>query len=879
MKASDIRTRFLDFFQARGHTIVRPSNIIPANDPTLLFTNAGMNQFKDALLGRETRSYTRAADCQPCMRVGGKHNDLDAVGKDGRHHTWFEMLGNWSFGDYYKEDAIAYAWELITKDYCVDTSRIYASVYKDDDESAAIWKKVAGLPDSRIVSLGDVEKGDEENFWSMGPTGPCGPCTELYIDQGEDLFGHDVVGGETDRFLEFWNLVFMEYDRAEDGSIKKLPMQSVDTGMGLERITAILQGKTNVFHTDLFMPIIAAICEKTGRDFAGDDAPPMCVVADHIRGLTFVLNDGGEFDRVGRGYVLRRILRRAVLHGDQIGMKEPWLYTLVPIVVETTGAYPIDPARMATIQATIRDEEAKFFRTLDRGLVYFNRVVTDLRGRSENVISGPAAFQLYDTYGFPVDLTRILAEKEKVEVDIKGFEGELEQQRARSRASEAFYDAGGWVAVAEGSDGGFAGYDLASLDVRVLRYRGRADGGVDVILDRTPFYIEGGGEQADHGSLVGKAVEIAVDDVRRIDVGVVHGGRLVKGTLDDIAQEALLEARTDLGRRAAKAAHHTATHLLHHALQKVVGAGANQKGSLVTPERLRFDFAAGQAVSEEQLDEIERLVNGWIVANQPVEVRADVPYAEAVANGAMAFFSENYGDKVRVVTVGLESFAAPSEVSRELCGGNHVKRTGDIGSFQILSEESVGAGVRRIEAVTHLAAIDYRQKRRPLLGAVSSLLNVTPEQVAGRVEQLLDDNKKLLKKVEQLSRDALTGKGGDALLDGAETVNGVLVQVKLLPGADANLLKQALDNLRNQHAAGVFVLVTEAEGRGSILIGSGAEAVKRGIKAGDLAKTIATQVGSGGGGRPDFAQTGFKGVEAAKVVDIARAAVKAAVGA
>ncbi|MEI7608721.1 MAG: alanine--tRNA ligase, partial [Rhodospirillaceae bacterium] len=570
MKASDIRTRFLDFFQARGHTIVRPSNIIPANDPTLLFTNAGMNQFKDALLGRETRSYTRAADCQPCMRVGGKHNDLDAVGKDGRHHTWFEMLGNWSFGDYYKEDAIAYAWELITKDYCVDTSRIYASVYKDDDESAAIWKKVAGLPDSRIVRLGDVEKGDEENFWSMGPTGPCGPCTELYIDQGEDLFGHDVVGGETDRFLEFWNLVFMEYDRAEDGSIKKLPMQSVDTGMGLERITAILQGKTNVFHTDLFMPIIAAICEKTGRDFAGDDAPPMCVVADHIRGLTFVLNDGGEFDRVGRGYVLRRILRRAVLHGDQIGMKEPWLYTLVPIVVETTGAYPIDPARMATIQATIRDEEAKFFRTLDRGLVYFNRVVTDLRGRSESVISGPAAFQLYDTYGFPVDLTRILAEKEKVEVDIKGFEGELEQQRARSRASEAFYDAGGWVAVAEGSDGGFAGYDLASLDVRVLRYRGRADGGVDVILDRTPFYIEGGGEQADHGSLVGKAVEIAVDDVRRIDVGIVHGGRLIKGTLEDIGQEALLEARSDLGRRAAKAAHHTATHLLHHALQKVV---------------------------------------------------------------------------------------------------------------------------------------------------------------------------------------------------------------------------------------------------------------------------------------------------------------------
>ena len=868
MKASDIRTRFLDFFQARGHTVVRPGNIIPGNDPTLLFTNAGMNQFKDALLGRETRSYTRAADCQPCMRVGGKHNDLDAVGKDGRHHTWFEMLGNWSFGDYYKEDAIVYAWDLITKDYGVDTSRIYASVYKDDDESAAIWKKVAGLPDSRIVRLGDVEKGDEENFWSMGPTGPCGPCTELYIDQG-DSFGEDVVGGETDRYLEFWNLVFMEYDRAEDGSIKKLPMQSVDTGMGLERIAAILQGKTNVFHTDLFMPIIKAICEKTGRDFAGDDAPPMCVVADHIRGLTFVLNDGGEFDRVGRGYVLRRILRRAVLHGDQIGMKEPWLYTLVPIVVETTGAYPIDPARMATIQATIRDEEAKFFRTLDRGLVYFNRVVGDLRGRSESVISGPAAFQLYDTYGFPVDLTRILAEKQKVEVDLAGFETELEQQRARSRASEAFYDAGGWVAVAEGADGGFAGYDLESLDVRVLRYRGRADGGVDLILDRTPFYIEGGGEQADHGTLSAPSVEIAVDDVRRIDVGVVHGGRLVRGTLADLANEPLLTAGTDLARRRAKAAHHTATHLLHAALHQIVDPGARQKGSLVTPDRLRFDFAASKALTAEEIRAIEERVNGWILEDHPLIKQIDVPYADAVARGAMAFFGDNYGETVRVIEV--------PGVSLELCGGNHVRRTSEIGSLVILSEESVGAGVRRIEAVTHLAAVRRVREVRDLLAASAGALNVTPEQLPGRVVQLTDEIKRLAREKEQLSRDALTGKGGDALMDGAETLNGVLVQVKLLPGTDANLLKQALDTLRNQHASGVFVLITEAEGRGSILIGCGTEAVKRGLKAGELAKAIASQLGSGGGGRPDFAQTGFKGVDTATVVEIARTAVKAAV--
>ncbi len=869
MKASDIRSRFLDFFQARGHTLVKPGNIIPANDPTLLFTNAGMNQFKDALLGREKRSYSRALSCQPCMRVGGKHNDLDAVGKDGRHHTWFEMLGNWSFGDYYKEEAICYAWDLVTRDYGVDTSRIYAAVYKDDDESWGLWKKIAGLPDSRIVRLGDVAQGDEENFWSMGPTGPCGPCTELYIDQGE-AFGPDVVGGPTDRYLEFWNLVFMEFDRQEDGSMLPLPMRSVDTGMGLERISAILQGKTNVFHTDLFMPIIAEVCERTGRDFTGTDAPAMCVVADHIRGLTFVLNDGGEFDRVGRGYVLRRILRRAVLHGDQLGMKEPWLYTLVPTVVATTGAYPIPAERMAIIQATIRDEEAKFFRTLDRGLITFNRVVEDTRSAGSRVISGPAAFQLYDTYGFPVDLTRILAEQQAMEVDSAGFDQELEQQRSRSKAAQDFYDAGGWVPVGEGSDGGFAGYDLAALDVRVLRYRPRADGGVDLILDRTPFYIEGGGEQTDQGRLVGKAVDLAVDEVRRIDVGVVHGARWLRGGIDDLTADPLLVAEVDRGRRQAKAAHHTATHLLHAALHEIVDPGARQMGSLVASDRLRFDFAASRALTADELARIEDRVNGWILDDHPVTKQLDVPYTEAVARGAMAFFSENYGETVRVVEV--------PTVSLELCGGNHVARTGEIGSFLVLSEQSVGAGVRRIEAVTHRAAVSRVREVRELLAASASVLNIPIEQLPGRITQLAEDLKKLAKDKDQLSRQALTGKGADALLDGAETVAGVLIQVKLVPGADPNLLKQVLDTLRNQHAGGVFVLITEAEGRGSILIGSGADAVKRGLKAGDLARDIARQVGSGGGGRPDFAQTGFKGIDAAAVVEIAWKTVRAAVG-
>ena len=486
------------------------------------------------------------------------------------------------------------------------------------------------------------------------------------------------------------------------------------------------------------------------------------------------------------------------------------------------------------------------------------------------MISGPAAFQLYDTYGFPVDLTRILAEKQQVEVDLAGFESELEQQRARSRASEAFYDAGGWVAVAEGADGGFAGYDLESLDVRVLRYRGRADGGVDLILDRTPFYVESGGELADNGTLSAPSVEIAVDDVRRIDVGVVHGGRLVRGTLADLANEPLLMAGVDLGRRRAKAAHHTATHLLHAALHQIVDPGARQKGSLVAPDRLRFDFAASRALTAGELRAIEERVNGWILEDHPLVKQTDVPYADAVARGAMAFFGDTYGETVRVIEV--------PGVSLELCGGNHVRRTSEIGSLMILSEESVGAGVRRIEAVTHLAAVRRVRELRDLLASSAAALNITPEQLPGRAAQLTDEIKKLTKEKEQLARDALTGKGGDALMDGAETINGALVQVKLLPGADASLLKEALDNLRNQHAAGVFVLVTEAEGRGSILIGCGVEAVKRGIKAGDLAKTIASQVGSGGGGRPDFAQTGFKGVEAAKVIEIAKAAVKAALG-
>ena len=860
MRHQEIRSRFIEYFVRQGHTIVKPSNIVPANDPTLLFTNAGMNQFKDALLGREKRSYTRCANVQPCIRVGGKHNDLDAVGKDGRHNTWFEMMGNWSFGDYYKEDAIAYAWDLVTKEYGVDTTRLYASVYKDDDESVALWKKIAGLPDSRIVRLGDIDKGDEENFWSMGPTGPCGPCTELYYDQG-DALGQDVVGGETDRYLEFWNLVFMEFNRAEDGSLSPLPMKSVDTGMGLERITAILQGKTNIFHTDLFRPIIERICEMTSREFSGLDAPAMCVVADHIRGLTFVLADGGEFSRVGRGYVLRRILRRAVLHGDFLGMKEPWIHALVPTVIAATAHYDLPDDVQVAVAATIRGEEEKFFRTLDRGLVYFNRVVDGLKTQDNaEVIGGDDSFQLYDTFGFPIDLTRILAEKQGLSVDLAGFETKLEEQRSRSKEAQGFYDAGGWVVLDQHHDMGFAGYDLAGLDVKVLRYRDCGDGKVDVVLDRTPFYVEGGGEHADHGRLEGKTVEVEVINVARSDVGVVHSGRLLRGEAADLGEERDLGAVVDTDWRRAKAAHHTATHLLHAALRAILGPTARQMGSMVTAEALRFDFSTDRPLVASELETITAMVNAWVLEDHPVGKLLDVPLDQALQRGALALFSENYGDKVRVLEI--------PGVSVELCGGNHVDRTAQIGSFQIVAESSVGAGVRRIEAVVHHAAVRRAQQMQSVVGGLAQSLNTTGEQLQGRVEHLLEEIKRLTKERERLVREALAGKGAcGALEDEVRPVHGVPTLVKALSIGDGTAMKELIDTLRTKIPAGVFALVGESEGRGMVVVGLGPEAVKTsGVKAGDLAREIGQRFGGGGGGRPDFAQTGFKNLSAEEAV-------------
>jgi alanyl-tRNA synthetase len=863
-----VREKFTSYFRERDHVLVKPSGIIPIDDPTLLFTNAGMNQFKDVLLGREKRTYQRAISIQPCMRVGGKHNDLDNVGKDGRHNTWFEMLGNWSFGDYYKLDAIAFAWELVTKGYGVDASRLYASIYKDDEDSRAAWKKVAGLPDSRIVRLGDIAVGDEENFWSMGPTGPCGPCTELYYDQGESL-GEDTIGGKTDRYLEFWNLVFMEFDRAEDGSLTPLAQRSVDTGMGLERICAITSGKTNVFHTDLFMPLIKQVQEISGRPFEGSDAAAFCVIADHARALTFVLADHGKFDRAGRGYVLRRILRRAVMYGKKLGISEPFLNRLVNPTIDSLQVYDVPPAQRAAIERMILAEEERFLATIDRGLAYFHRAVDSARVTSPPVIPGDVAFQLYDTFGFPIDLTQILAEEQRIDVDMAGFESALDVQRDKSRRSQEFYDKGGWVVLDQGMDSGFLGHGQESHPVNILRWRSVDDSHVELVLDKTPFYPEGGGELADAGALVGAGVELSVEGVKRTDAGVVHSARLVGGSPD--AFRGRLHANVDLMRRAGKAAHHTATHLLHAALRAIFGDATRQMGSLVAPDRLRFDFALDRAVSDHELVEVERMVNQWILEDHEVEQLQNVLFDDAKRRGALAFFGEKYGERVRVIEI--------PGVSVELCGGTHVSRTARIGSVQIIAEQGIAAGTRRIEAVAHFAAVHQARAMRSLLEELARSLSVPREQLSVRIARVLDDLDQLRRTNAKLLDQGAGMPSVDELLASAVMISGIPVVLKVIENRDPKSARKLLDSVHGRWSEGFVILVSVTNREGLILIGAGKGVVAGGrVDAVKVARAIGKRVGSGGGGRPTFAQTGYKGYSADQILEVVGAAVEESIG-
>ena len=851
-----IRRTFLDYFvkNTLNHREVEGSPIIPRDDPTLLFCNAGMNQFKSALLGEEKRDYSRATSVQPCVRAGGKHNDLDNVGKNGRHLTWFEMLGNWSFGDYGKRDTIRMAWDLSVNVLKLDVSRIYVSIYKDDEESYQIWKDDIGVDPSHIYRFGDLEKGDEENFWSMGPTGPCGPCTELFYDLGPEAgtSPDDVMGGEGDRYMEYWNNVFMQYNRDENGELTPLPSLSVDTGMGLERIVMILQGKFSVFDTDVFQPLIKKIAAMVGADpLHAERKIDLQVIADHIRSLTFVISEGGQFSNEGRGYVLRRILRRAVRHGRRLGFEGPFLWKLAPLVAqEFSGVYDLPAHIIENTAMTLKDEEERFFRTIDRGMGRIHAMMDGHTSQGNNVITGPEAFELYDTFGFPFDLTEIEAAERGFTVDQSGFEAEMEAQRARSRQSARFYDddGGEWITLHEGGGKGFSGYGMQDLSVNVQRYRQDGDK-VELILSQTPFYAESGGEVADRGTLATSSGQvIVVKDVQRIN-GIIHHFGNCDQQLDLTPASELL-AQVDVTYRWRKTIHHSATHLMHAALKSVVGEHVEQKGSVVEANRLRFDFSHGQALTETEVSEVERWVNERIRRNETITIRDDVPITEAQAQGAMALFGEKYGDRVRTIKAGSDSF--------ELCGGNHAHRTGDIAFFAITSEGGVAAGVRRIEAVVGDAAEQLIQEERSILRALGQSLKTDQARLIERTEALQAEVKQLKKALEKARRSG-GGIDLDAIIRKAVDIEGAPFAAARVDLSDRASLAAALDTLRERAPQAAFLLAAVEEDSGKVMLTAGVghelKANKR-FHAGKLISAVSPLVGGRGGGRPDFANGG-----------------------
>jgi alanyl-tRNA synthetase len=866
-----IRRTFLDYFinAPLDHRELSGSPIIPRDDPTLLFCNAGMNQFKSALLGEERRAYSRATTAQPCVRAGGKHNDLDNVGKNGRHLTWFEMLGNWSFGDYGKRETIKMSWDLSVNVFRLEVSRIYVSVYKDDQESYDIWRNEVGVSEDHIYRFGDLEKGDDENFWSMGPIGPCGPCTELFYDLGPEAgtSEDDVMGGEGDRYMEYWNNVFMQYNRDEDGVLTPLPALSVDTGMGLERIVMILQDKISVFDTDTFQPLIKYTAELCGVSASAPEHKiDLQVIADHIRTLTFVISEGGQFSNEGRGYVLRRILRRAVRHGRRLGFEEPFLWRLIHAVArQFDGVYELPPHILENTALTLKDEEERFFRTIDRGMGRIHAIM-DSRSEGEILeISGVEAFELYDTFGFPVDLTEIEAGERGFSVDHQGFETEMEAQRNRSRQSAKFYDddGGDWVNVdaesSRGVAGGFERYGLSELEVKTSRYRQEGDR-VELILNRTPFYAESGGEVADRGQLIvtsgpSEGMIIAVNDVQKLN-GIIHHIGAVEGALQ-LTSETRLTAQVDVNYRAQKTIHHSATHLMHAALKAIVGAHVEQKGSVVEADRLRFDFSQPSALSTDTLADVQRWVNERIRRNEEVLISEGVSLEEAKSQGAMALFGEKYGDSVRTVRAGADSF--------ELCGGNHVARTGDIGIFLITSESGVAAGVRRLEAVVGHAAEALIHSERRLLREVTQRLKTDQARLIDRVDAIQDEMKQLKKALEK----ARKGGGGldiDALLSTSTEVSGVSFISANVDAADRKTLAALMDTLRERRPTAMFLLgaIEEESGKVMLTAGVGHELKKdKRLHAGKLIGAVSLLVGGRGGGRPDFANGG--GTEASSL--------------
>ncbi len=844
LSTNELRQRFLDYFRERGHAIVPSSPLVPQNDPTLLFTNAGMVQFKDVFLGREKRDYSRATTSQRCVRAGGKHNDLENVGYTARHHTFFEMLGNFSFGDYFKREAIQYAWDFLTKEVGLAEDRLWVTVYEEDDEAADIWLKELGVSPERFSRIGEAD-----NFWSMGDTGPCGPCSEIFYDHGPEVAGGPPGTPEEDgdRYVEIWNLVFMQYDRDADGNMKPLPAPCVDTGMGLERIAAVLQGVHSNYDTDLFQRLIRAAAEAVGgsQDL---DHPSLKVIADHIRACSFLIVDGVIPSNEGRGYVLRRIIRRAVRHGYKLGAQDSFFHKLVPTLVAEMGeAFPELERKADEVVRALRREEERFSETVAQGMKLLDEVIADLDG---DTIPGETVFKLYDTYGFPVDLTADIARERELKVDQAGFEAAMKAQRERARAASQF---GSGQAAAPDLDveTEFTGYEQtghAATITHIFRDGdpvngiGAGESGV-VVLDATPFYAEGGGQMGDSGVIESDAGQFRVEDTQKQGAAAhAHIGTLKSGKLK-VGDK--VEARIDERRRAAIVRNHSATHLLNAALREVLGDHIAQKGSLVAPDRLRFDFSHPEPVSDEQLTAIEDRVNEQILANVAAEVR-HMPFDEAVKAGALHLAGEHYTSEVRTLRFG--------DFSMELCGGTHVARTGDIGAFRITYEGGIAAGVRRIEAVTGFGAIQWMRDADARLARIAGLVRADREDAPERVSQLLDKQKKLEKEITQLRGRLASGTGND-LTSKAIDVDGIKVVAERLDGADAKALRDAVDQLKNKLGSAAVVLATVEDGKVRLAAGV-TKAETRRLKAGDLVNAVAGQVGGKGGGRPDMAQAG-----------------------
>ncbi|EIQ0189159.1 alanine--tRNA ligase [Escherichia coli] len=848
---AEIRQAFLDFFHSKGHQVVASSSLVPHNDPTLLFTNAGMNQFKDVFLGLDKRNYSRATTSQRCVRAGGKHNDLENVGYTARHHTFFEMLGNFSFGDYFKHDAIQFAWELLTSEkwFALPKERLWVTVYESDDEAYEIWEKEVGIPRERIIRIGDNKGAPyaSDNFWQMGDTGPCGPCTEIFYDHGDHIWGGPPGSPEEDgdRYIEIWNIVFMQFNRQADGTMEPLPKPSVDTGMGLERIAAVLQHVNSNYDIDLFRTLIQAVAKVTGATDLSNKS--LRVIADHIRSCAFLIADGVMPSNENRGYVLRRIIRRAVRHGNMLGAKETFFYKLVGPLIDVMGSAGEDLKRQqAQVEQVLKTEEEQFARTLERGLALLDEELAKLSG---DTLDGETAFRLYDTYGFPVDLTADVCRERNIKVDEAGFEAAMEEQRRRAREASGFgADYNAMIRVDSASE--FKGYDHLELNGKVtaLFVDGKAVDAINagqeavVVLDQTPFYAESGGQVGDKGELKGANFSFAVEDTQKYGQAIGHIGKLAAGSLKvgDAVQ-----ADVDEARRARIRLNHSATHLMHAALRQVLGTHVSQKGSLVNDKVLRFDFSHNEAMKPEEIRAVEDLVNAQICRNLPIETNI-MDLEAAKAKGAMALFGEKYDERVRVLSMG--------DFSTELCGGTHASRTGDIGLFRIISESGTAAGVRRIEAVTGEGAIATVHADSDRLSEVAHLLKGDSNNLADKVRSVLERTRQLEKELQQLKEQAAAQESAN-LSSKAIDVNGVKLLVSELSGVEPKMLRTMVDDLKNQLGSTIIVLATVAEGKVSLIAGVSKDVTDR-VKAGELIGMVAQQVGGKGGGRPDMAQAG-----------------------